>query len=113
MYKFKELTNVLGYTYLDRFYEKMAYRLSENRNSDVSALETLSILADEMSFSDDGCLYSIIENDFSITELDDIHFRLEYVKKDDNYVLFIDNKIFGTCDSLSSVVKDCVEDFFV
>lgn len=111
MSKFKELTDVLGYTYLDRFYEKLSYRISQYQNKDVSALETLRILADEMTFTDDGGLHDIIDNQFCVLEEDDIKFRLQKTNRK-TYVVIADDKVIGTCYSLSSNVKGCIEDFF-
>lgn len=109
-YKFKDLIDELGYTYLDRFYEKMAYKLASSLNKDVSALSVLNELADEMCFTDDGYLYCIIDG-FS-NMLEDSFFRLEVVRKTDSYVLLIDNHIEGTVASLSSVLKSLIESYF-
>lgn len=113
MCKFKDLTNELGYTYLDRFYEKLAYRVSENRSKDVSALETINLLAEEMSFSDDGYLCFLVEQEHPIDATDDINFRLENKNSDGYYSLKVQGKEIGLCDSLSSVIKECIEDFFL
>lgn len=113
MCKFKDLTNELGYTYLDRFYEKLAYLLSENLNKDVSALKTISLLAEEMSFTDDGYLCFLVEQEHPIDPTDDIRFRLEGLNNDGYYSLKVEGEEIGLCDSLSSVVKGCIEDFFI
>lgn len=113
MCKFKDLTNELGYTYLDRFYEKLAYRVSEHRNKDVSALETITLLAEEMSFSDDGYLFFIVEQEHPIDLTDDIKFRLDSRNNEGYYSLKVEGEEIGLCDSLSSVIKGCIEDFFM
>lgn len=115
MCKFKDLINTsddLGYTYLDRFYEKLAYRLSENIDKEVSAMNTLGELADEMSFTDDGFLYYIVESDFNLDVSEDMKFKIEYIKKSNSYVLMVNNKLYSAFDSLSSVLKSCIEDYF-
>lgn len=113
MYKFKDLTNELGYTYLDRFYEKLAYLVSENLNKDISALKTISLLAEEMSFTDDGYLCFLVEQEHPIDPTDDICFRLDSRNSDGYYSLKVQGEEIGICDSLSSVVKGCIEDFFI
>lgn len=113
MCKFKDLTNELGYTYLDRFYEKLAYRLGENVDANISALETMHILAEEMSYSDDGYLYYLVEQEHPIDPTDDIKFRLECLSGEGYYSLKVEGEEVGVCDSLSSVIKGCIEDFFM
>lgn len=113
MYKFMDLTNELGYTYLDRFYEKLAYRVSENLNTDISAIDTISMLAEEMFYTDDGYLCFLVEQEHPIDRTDDIYFRLDVDNESGYYSLKVDGEEIGLCDSLSSVIKGCIEDFFV
>lgn len=113
MCKFKDLTNELGYTYLDRFYEKLAYLTSINLNKNVSALDTINLLAEEMSFSDDGYLYFLTQQEYPIDSTDDIYFRLEYNSNNRCYCLTVEDKEIGTCESLSSIIKEYIEDFFI
>lgn len=109
---FKGLINELGYTYLDRFYEKLAYKLSKSIDSDVSAINTLTTLADEMCFTDDGYLYYIIESTFNLEEAEDIRFRIEYIKNSSSYVLLINDKLYSAFDALTSTLKSSIEDYF-
>lgn len=113
MYKFKDLTNQLGYTYLDRFYEKLAYLLGENLNNNVSALKTIKLLAKEMSFTDDGYLCFMVEQEYPIDPTDDICFKLCEKNSEGLYSLSVEGREIGLCDSLSSSIKDCLEDFFI
>lgn len=109
---FKGIINELGYTYLDRFYEKLAYMLSKNIDLDVSCMNTLNLLAEEMCFTDDGYLYYIIDSNGTIDETEDIKFKVEHVKKNNSYVLMINNKIYSVFDSLTSALKSSIEDYF-
>lgn len=112
-YKFKDLTNELGCTYLDRLSEKLAYKVSKYMNKDISALETISLLADEMLFTDDGYLWFLIEQEHPIDKSDDIRFRLEGQLDKGYYLLKVNDEEVGFCESLSSALKGCIEDFFV
>ena len=109
-YNFADLLDELGFTYLDRFYEKMAYKVANNLNKNVSALSVINELASEICFTDDGYLYCIIDN-FS-NALEDMYFRLESVKKTNSYVLLIDDKVEGTVSTLSSPLKSIIEAYF-
>lgn len=109
---FKGIVNQLGCTYLDRFYEKLAYVLSENIDIDVSCIKTLSLLADEMCFTDDGYLYEIIDSNGIIDDDGDIKFKIEHIKKNDSYALLIDNKLYMVFDSLTSTLKASIEEYF-
>lgn len=113
MYKFKDLTNELGFTYLDRFYEKLAYLVSENLDKDVSALNTMKLLAEEMLFTDDGYLCYMVEQEHPIDYTDDIYFKLNSKNDEGLYSLHVQGEEIGLCDSLSSVLKDCIEGFFI
>ena len=113
MYKFKDLTNELGYTYLDRFSEKLAYKVSKYINTDISALETIGLLADEMLFTDDGYLWFLVEQEHPIDKSDDIRFRLDSKTEKGMYSLKVNGEEIGICDSLSSALKGCIEDFFI
>lgn len=112
MCKFKDLTNELGCTYLDRFFEKLAYRVGENTNTDISALQTITMLAEEMIYSDDGYLCFLVEQEHPIDSTDDIFFRLDEESNSGLYSLKVEGEEIGVCDSLSSVIKNCIEDFF-
>lgn len=112
MPKFIDLVNNLGYTYLDRLFEKLAYKLSENIDNNVSGKETIKELADEIAFTDDGYLYSMIFSDYNFDVVEDVQFKIQYVKKSNNYVLLIDDKLYSAFESLSSVLKSLIEDYF-
>ena len=112
MKKVKSLVDNLSYTYLDRLYEKMSYTLSVNLDKYVSIIEVLQTLADEMAFTDDGYLYYIIDTEFNIDDSEDIKFKIEHIKNSNNYVLFVNNNIYTAFDSLSSVLKSSIEDYF-
>ena len=112
MKQIETLINNLSYTYLDRFFEKLSYMLSKNLDSDVSIIETLKLLADEMAFTDDGYLYYIIDTEFGIDTAEDIKFKIEHIKNSNNYVLFVNNKVYSAFDSLSSVLKTTIEEYF-
>ena len=113
MYKFKDLTNELGFTHLDRFYEKLSYLVAQNLDSEVSALNTIKQLAEEMLFTDDGYLCYMVEQEHPIDYTDDIHFKLKSKNEDGLYSLCVDGEEIALCDSLSSVLKDCIEEFFI
>lgn len=112
MKQIKSLINSLGYTYLDRTYEKLSYMLSKNLNKEVSVIEVLKQLADEMSFTDDGYLYYIIDSEFNIDMAEDINFKIEHIRKSNSYILFVNNEIYNAFDSLSSVLKASIEEYF-
>lgn len=112
MKQIKNLINSLGYTYLDRIYEKLSYVLSKNLNENVSIIEVLKLLADEMAFTDDGYLYYILDSEFNIDLAEDIQFRIEHIKKSNNYILFVNNEVYNAFDSLSSVLKASIEEYF-
>lgn len=113
MCKFKDLTNELGFTYLDRFYEKLAFRLGENIGVEISSIETMNMLAQEMSYTDDGYLYFLVEQEHPIDPSEDLKFMLTEKTSDGYYYILADNEKIGACDSLSSVIKGCIEDFFM
>lgn len=108
----KSLVNNLSYTYLDRLFEKLSYILSMNLDKDVSIIEVLNQLAEEMVFTDDGYLYYIIDTEFNINAAEDMKFKIEHIKNSNNYVLFVNNKIYTAFDSLTSVLKSSIEDYF-
>ena len=112
MNQIKSLINSLGYTYLDRFYEKLSYVLSKNLNKEVSSKEVLTRLADEMSFTDDGYLYYIIDSEFNLELAEDMKFKIEHIKKSNSYVLYVNDRLYNAFDSVSSVLKSSIEDYF-
>ena len=113
MYKFKDLTNELGYTQLDRFCEKLAFSVAENLDRKVSALATIKKLAEEMCFTDDGYLCYLVEQEHPIDPTDDIYFKLSSRNDEGLYSLEVEGEEIGLCDSLSSILKDCIEGFFI
>ena len=112
MKKVETLIRELNLTYLDRFCEKLSYVLSKNLNQEVSSKEVLSGLADEIAFTDDGYLFYMIDTEFNIDLAEDMRFKIEHIKKSNNYVLLINNEIYNIFDCLSSTVKRSIEDYF-
>ena len=56
--------------------------------------------------------YYIIDSEFNLELAEDMKFKIEHIKKSNSYVLYVNDRLYNAFDSLSSVLKSSIEDYF-